>query len=420
MNLACYRFLTRLLSLPIFLYLLWRLKKGKEDRERFRERLGYASLIRPEGIVIWVHAVSVGESVSVLPLIDRLIKRYPHIHVLLTTGTVTSAKLIAGKLPENCLHQYVPVDSYSAVKRFVHYWRPNLALWVESELWPNLVTQAADCCPVIMVNGHLSEKTFAFWRRYPLLRKTLMQSFTRCLTQSKEDKERLLHMGAAHVEHLGNLKYDAPPLPASALSVEAMAAFLEGRVVWLAASTHEGEEEMAAEAHLKLKSSYPSLLTVIVPRHPVRAPVIALELAKKGLTIALRSKEEPITPHTDIYIADTMGELGVFFRTIKSVFIGASLVARGGHNPLEPARLGCAIIMGPFGYNCADICRNLQEQGALIIVKDGEGLYSTLESLLGHTAQQDDMAIRALKVVQDTNNISEKYMAAIEPFIRRE
>ncbi len=177
MSIALYRFLSRLLRLPIFLYLLWRLKKGKEDSERFRERLGYASLKRPEGMVIWVHAASVGESVSVLPLIDRLIKRYPDMHVVLTTGTVTSARMLAGKMPEQCLHQYVPVDSYGAVKRFVHYWRPNLALWVESELWPNLVTAAANSCPVVMVNGHLSEKTFAFWHRYPLIKKALMQSF---------------------------------------------------------------------------------------------------------------------------------------------------------------------------------------------------------------------------------------------------
>lgn len=417
MNLALYQLLTRLLWLPIYLYLLFRIKKGKEDPKRLKERLGYAEKKRPVGSVIWVHAASVGEAVSVLPLISRLVAEQPTIHILITTGTVTSARLISDRLPANTLHQYVPVDNYDAVRRFLRHWQPDLALWVESELWPNLITETAKHCPILMINGHLSEKSFQFWQRFPLLKKALMQSISLALTQSVSDKERLVQMGAAKVEHLGSLKYDAPPLPASAQAIQAILEATQGRELWLAASTHEGEEAAIANVHIQLKQHSPTLLTIIVPRHPNRAAEIIAQLQDKGLVTAQRSKQQPITPDTDIYVADTMGELGIFFRVANIVFIGASLVPKGGHNPLEPARLGCAIIMGSFIHNCVDICAHMQGQDALIIVQNEAELYSTVAELLGNKEKQEYMITRGLGVIRDTNKITDQYMAEIRPFL---
>jgi 3-deoxy-D-manno-octulosonic-acid transferase len=269
-----------------------------------------------------------------------------------------------------------------------------------------------------MVNGRVSQKSVDFWERYPQLRKRVVESFTLCMVQSEADKARMLHMGAAQVKILGNLKYDAPPLPAAKEAVAQMQEMIAGRPVWIAASTHEGEEEAAAEAHIRLKKRYPQLLTVIVPRHPARLEAITLQLEKKGLKMAIRSKNEPLIADTDIYIADTMGELGLFFRVSKIVFIGASLVPKGGHNPLEPARMGCAIIMGPFVYNCVDICQHLQNKGALIQIENAAKLYDALALLFGDTARQEEMSARALEVVEDTNAITENYITAIKPFLR--
>ncbi len=417
MNLTVYRLLTRLLWLPIRLYLFLRQRQGKEDPARIRERLGYAAIPRPTGEVIWVHAASVGESVSVLPLITRLLDNYPTLHIVLTTGTVTSARMMEGKLPARCLHHYVPVDNIRVVKRFIRHWQPMLALWVESELWPNLLAEAARCCKVVMVNGRVSHKSTLFWARYPLLRKQVLRCFSLCLVQSEEDRQRLLAMEATHVKVLGNLKYDAPPLAASDEAVAVIGMMVQGRDIWLAASTHEGEEVLAAEAHKRLKQRHPSLLTIIVPRHTHRAEALCEQLRQQGVTLAVRSKGDYIKAETDIYIADTMGELGVFFRISPIVFIGASLVPKGGHNPLEAARLGCALLMGPYSYNCEGICQHLAEQGALIQVQDGEALYAALRLLFDDKARQEQMARQACAVVKDTSAVTDHYMAALQPFL---
>lgn len=417
MTLSLYRLLTRLLFPFIALYVLWRLQKGKEDAVRLKERFGYTHLPRPQGKLIWVHAASVGESISVLPLITRIVESHKDRHVLLTTGTVTSARLVADKLPKNTVHQYIPVDQYAAVRRFVAHWQPDLALWTESELWPNLVTEAAKCCPVLMINGRLSEKSLTFWQRFPHVKQAIMASFSLCLVQSRGDGERVMRMGAPKVEYLGNLKYDAPSLPAKAALLEPLKESVGKRIIWAAASTHEGEEEQIADVHEQLKVLYPDLLTVLIPRHPHRGESIREGLQKRGMTVATRSKGDAITEGTEIYLADTMGELGLFFRIAKVVFIGASLIARGGHNPLEPARLGCAVIMGPSSYNFIEIVEDMQAKGALITVADKQALALLLTSLLADTKKQALFGGKALTVVKEAGAVTERYLEVIEGFI---
>ena len=393
MMLSVYRAATWVAMPVARLYLAARMARGKEDPARFAERLGRPGLPRPDGPLIWLHAASVGESLSLLPLMGRLLAERPGFHALLTTGTVTSARLMADRLPEGAFHQYVPVDRRKLVRRFLDHWRPDLVLWAESEFWPNLVTEpAARGIPLILVNGRVSPRSARGWRKAGGLIAALLSGFTLCLGQTADDAERLRRLGAPQSKYLGNLKFAAPPLPADPDALDGLAARLGDRPRWLAASTHAGEERVVARVHRRLRDRRPRLLTFVVPRHPERGPDVARTLRREGLTLALRSAGEPIGDETEAYVADTMGELGVFYRLVEIVFMGKSLVPLGGQNPLEPARLGCAVIHGPHMGNFEDIVRRMAQGGGAEEVTDEETLTSTVERLL------EDGRERALRI----------------------
>ncbi|MGE5503841.1 MAG: 3-deoxy-D-manno-octulosonic acid transferase [Actinomycetota bacterium] len=378
---SIYRGLTILGAPLIALYLDRRKARGKEDRSRFPERLGHPGQPRPEGALAWLHAASVGESLSMLPLVERLCSGGTR--VLVTTGTVTSAKLMVQRLPEGALHQYVPVDRPAYVRRFLDHWRPDLALWAESELWPNMLAELAHRrIPAILVNGRMSPRSFGKWRRVPGFIRRMLSSFALCLAQTESDGERLGRLGAREVRCLGNLKYAVPPLPHDEAELARLQAAAGGRPVWLASSTHPGEEAIAAEAHRALSGRFPDLLTVIAPRHPHRGPDIARELLAMGLSPALRSAGELPRPGTNVYIADTLGELGLFYRLAPVVFMGKSLAVGGGQNPFEPALLGAAVLFGPLMSNFPDMAPRLVEAGAGEQVADGAALAEAVGRLL--------------------------------------
>ena len=300
---------------------------------------------------------------------------------------------MADRLPQRAFHQYVPVDRRKLVRRFLDHWRPDLVLWAESEFWPNLVTEpAARGIPLILVNGRVSPRSFRGWRRAGGLIARLLSGFTLCLGQTADDVERLRRLGAPRSKYLGNLKFAAPPLPADPDTLAGMAANLGDRPCWLAASTHAGEERVVARVHRRLRDRRPRLLTFVVPRHPERGADVARALRSEGLTLALRSAGEPIGNETEAYVADTMGELGVFYRLVEIVFMGKSLVPLGGQNPLEAARLGCAVIHGPNMANFEDIARRMAEVGAAEEVADEETLAAAVERLF------DDGRERARRV----------------------
>ena len=347
MMLLLYRLVSSIGAPAIGFYLAIRKARGKEDPDRFAERLGRPGQDRPSGPLIWTHAASIGESISLLPLIGRLVTEISGVSVLVTTGTVTSARLMAERLPEGAFHQYVPVDRIPYVRRFLDHWRPDLALWAESEFWPNLIIESVDRkIPMVLINGRISPRSFSGWQRFGGLIKRLLEGFDLCLGQTETDAERLRHLGAGDAKYVGNLKFAVPPLPADG---EILAKFKKGlgdRPLWLAASTHPGEEEMAARVHRRLKDAFSGLLTVIVPRHPDRGSEIATRINTLGLTVSRRSAGDAIGPDTDVYVADTLGELGLFYRLAGTAFMGKSLVPLGGQNPLEAARLDCAIVHG--------------------------------------------------------------------------
>ncbi len=336
------------------LFLSWRVSKGKEDRARLGERYGRAGRERPAGPLVWIHAASVGETIAILPLIRKL--RAEKLGVLLTTVTVTSAKIAAERLPPGAIHQFAPIDCKPWTETFLAHWRPDLAIFVESEMWPQAVMSLdARGIPLVVANARMSDRSFKSWTRYRSVVEAMFSRVTLCLAQSARDGERFSALGARRVVVTGNLKFDSPPLHAATEAVTALTAAIGARPAWMAASTHPGEDETVADAHRRLAASYPGLLTVIVPRHPERGPDIAAALAARGLKVARRKLDDPLTPEVEVYVADTLGELGLFYRVVPVAFIGGSLVKHGGQNPIEPISLGAAALHGPHVHNFADV-----------------------------------------------------------------
>jgi 3-deoxy-D-manno-octulosonic-acid transferase len=413
-----YRGLTTIASPLIGLYLRRRRAAGKEDPLRFGERLGRPGAPRPPGPLAWIHAASVGEAVAMLPLLGRILDHRADAHALVTTGTVTSARLMGERLPPRALHQYVPVDRIDGVRRFLTHWRPDLALWTESEFWPNLIGETHRLgVPCLLVNARMSDASFVRWRRLRSLIAPLLSGFALCLAQNEREADRLRELGAPNVRAVGNLKWAAPPLPADADELARLRAATGHRTVWLAASTHAGEEAAAAEAHRALEADRPGLLTVIVPRHPERGEAIARELRAIGLTVAMRSLAEPIASDTGIYLADTLGELGLFYRLADVVFVGGSLVAHGGHNPLEPARLDCALIHGPHMFNFAAITETIAGAEAATAVSDRGALTRAVGTLLDDGDLRRGRAAAARAVADAEAGVLDTVAAAIAPYL---
>lgn len=419
--LGAYRVATRAILPIVKLFLARRTRRGKEDAARRNERFGVPVRPRAAGPLIWAHAASVGESLSLLPLIDRLLDRLPAAQMLVTSGTVTSATLLAQRLPARAFHQYVPIDHPDAVAGFLDHWRPNLALWVESELWPNLVADThRRGVPMVLLNAKMSERSMRGWLRFPGMIRSLLGCFDLVLAQDQTQAIRLNQLGARAALTVGDLKSSAAPLPADPVELAALKQAIGERPVWLAAQTHEGEEAIVAEAHGILAAGRPDLLTLLAPRHTNRAPAIAALLAARGLTVARRSAAEPIGPATGVYLADTMGEMGLFYRLGGIVLVAGSLLAPGtlgGHNPIEPALLGAAILHGPDMTNCAANAAVLHDADAAVEVTDAAGLAATVAALLDQPARRAAMGRAAKKAAEAQSGVVEGVMARLAPLI---
>ncbi len=392
-----------------------RARQGKEERSRLGERRGFASVPRPDGFLVWVHAASVGETNAILPLIGRIAATGAT--VLFTTVTVTSAQIAAARLPPGAIHQFSPLDVQPWIERFLGHWRPDLALFVESELWPVTIMALAERgVPQVLVNGRMSERSFERWQRFESMARRLFARLALCLAQSPLDAERYRAMGVPRVEVTGNLKFDAP-LPAPDPEAAAALARLVGeRPVWLAASTHEGEEAIAARVHRELAPAHAGLLTVIVPRHPGRGPAIAEALRESGLSVTLRSANEPIAADTEIYVADTLGELALFYRVVPVAFIGGSLVPHGGQNPIEPVRFEAAVLHGSHVDNFADIYTALDASGSEAVA-DAEQLAAAVHRLLADPARARNRVRAATAAFQPFSGALDTTLAALKPFL---
>jgi 3-deoxy-D-manno-octulosonic-acid transferase len=398
------------------LWLEHRLRRGKEDRSRLNERRGEARIARPDRPLVWVHGASVGELVAVLPLIERINAR--GIAVLVTSGTVTSGNLAEQRLPRGVVHQYVPLDVPRFVRRFLDHWQPDLALFVESDLWPNMVIEAsARGVPMILVNGRVSEKSFRRWRRLPAMIVDLLGRLDLCLARTPTDATRFTELGTPRIVTTGNLKFDVPDLPADRAKLESMQDAFAGRPVIAAASTHAGEEGAIIEAHRRLRGNFPRLLTLIAPRHPERGPGVRELSAAAGLPAALRSRGDKIDAATEIYIADTMGELGLFYRLAPIVFIGGSLVRHGGQNPIEAAKLGAAIVHGPHVWNFDEVYGALDAAGGAERVDDAAKLTAALERWLMDSEARTRAAQTARATVDALGGALERTLQSLEPYL---
>jgi 3-deoxy-D-manno-octulosonic-acid transferase len=387
MFIGIYNNLVRILY-PIVIrrYIEKRKKIGKEDLKRFNERVGRTQKERPAGRLIWLHGASVGESISMLPLINRLLEIYPDVHIMVTTGTTTSAEVMAKRLPERAFHQYLPIDNPVFSTRFIRHWQPNIALWFESEFWPAMLsTIKRKNIPLILINGRISNKSFKRWQQFDFIIKELLGCFTTCLGQSEEDAYRLRVLGAKDAMCLGNLKYAGLPIPVDADKKAEILSQIGDRPIWLVSSTHNDEEFKIGRFLKDLQSKHPNLLTIIAPRHPNRGVEIRDKLRDEyNLNVALRSAAENIEEQTEVYVADTIGEMGIWYDISPIVFIGGSLIPHGGQNFMEPSRCRDAVIVGPHMHNFTDAMNRAKKADAIIQVNDVIELMDTVSNLLSN------------------------------------
>ncbi len=420
MSILLYRAITWVSGPLINHYLSRRLRAGKEDPNRFEERKGVASCRRPQGPLIWIHAASVGESLSMISLIDRLTRERPEIEILMTSGTVSSARLLHNRLPETVIHQYIPVDRVPWVKRFLDHWNPDLALWVESEFWPTVLSEVKERgIPTFLMNARISTRSLRGWRRAPWMINRLLETFDLCMAQTELDADRLRALGAKNVAYPGNLKFAAAPLPTDADAQLALDSSITGRPRWVAFSTHPGEEEVIADAHEILVRNLPDLLTVIVPRHPNRVAAIEQILSERNIPFSVRSRSEPVNASKFILLADTIGELGLFFRTTDIAFVGGTLVPHGGQNPIEPARLGCAIVHGMHMENFLTVEGELMTAGASVVARSAEEIAKEIGTLLSNSVIRQRRIAAARSVADGKQNILDTVFLYIDPYLNR-
>ncbi len=418
LRLKLYRSGTSALRAAAPLLLKYRERQGKEDPERRAERLGRSAKVRPEGTLAWVHAASVGETNAVLPLIEGLLDAEPSLHVLLTTGTTTSAGLAARRLPPRAFHQFVPLDAAKYAGAFLDHWRPDLAIFTESEIWPNLILKSSRRkIAMALVNARMSPRSMKRWRRNAALARPLFSRFAIVLAQNDMVARTIKSLGAPHVVTAGNIKIDAPPPPACSSDLAELRTATSGRPLLLAASTHAGEETIVARAHEILSHSQPGLLTIIAPRHPDRATALLPELEAKGFRVTRRSVAGLPSRDTQIYVADTIGELGTFFALCPVAFIGGSLIEHGGQNPIEPIRHGALVLTGPSTHNFREAYDALRNFGGAKEVKSAEDMAAAAALLLGDQEAAKKMQAGAEAGLATLSGALQTTLDALLPFI---
>jgi 3-deoxy-D-manno-octulosonic-acid transferase len=422
MLLKLYSLLATSIKPLLRVHLRHRLKKGKELKTRINERYGRAKRERPNGPLVWIHVASLGEAQSTIPLIQEIRKLYPHIQILISYGTVTASRMMEKRFDDSIIQQFVPLDVPKWVNRFLDHWKPSLGIWIESELWPNLLRQTKKRqIPLVFLNARLSLRSYKRWQKIPQFSKNLLSSFNLCLAQTDEMAERYKNLGASNVLTIGNFKAAADPLPFDQELITKFQKDIQGRPFWLAASTHPGEDEFIIAAHQKIAQIYPDILTFIAPRHTNRREEIRMLLQKNKLNYALRSEFKSPENDTNVYLIDTMGELGSFYKLANIVFVAGSLLKGpkplGGHNPLEPALLECAISFGTDMGNTRDSADGLLKRDAAEEITSPKALSSWVIKLLEQPEIAKEMAEKARLYAEIQKEVLNRVMNHINPFL---
>jgi 3-deoxy-D-manno-octulosonic-acid transferase len=399
-------------------HLTKRMANGKEDPARAHERRGLPQRARGTGPLVWLHGASVGESVALLSTVGRIRKDYPGFQVMVTTGTVSSAKMMADRLPEGAFHQYIPVDHPRWAASFLEHWKPDLVIWSESDFWPAMLSEIrARKIPAVLLNGCMSEQSFRKWRIGRGLIRSALQAFDLVLAQNPGHAERLLASGARNVKVSANLKYASDKLPFDPAKREELQQATAGRTVIVWASSHPGEEEIMCRIHAAMKQKHPQLLTVIVPRHVHRGAEARAVIENAGLKVSVRSEGAMPQPQDDIYLADTMGELGLFYRLAAVAIVGGSFCFRS-HNPIEPAQLGCVVMYGPVTGHIQSLCDDFEARRAAIRVPDAAALQEKIAAYLDNPAAFAPVAKAALDWTEARSHIVEEVAADLAPFLK--
>ena len=407
----------------LFFYILNRKKKSKEHPHRFLERFAITKIDKTQNCqLFWVHAVSVGESNSAWILIENLLKFLPNISILFTSTSTTSAQIIEQKILQNelfknrVIHQFLPVDSYFIVQKFLNHWKPRACIFVESEIWPNFIYCARKKAILsFLINARISQKSASQWLLLKKLGFNVFDYFSTIFAQSLQDKNLLQNLAKNNIFYEGNLKSQNSKLEVDAQKLQELKTQIGARKIWLCASTHQGEEELILSTHQRLKKQFPDLLTIIVLRHPNRAGEVCELL--RDINFSQRSKNQNIIESTEIYLVDSLGELGTFYSLVNFAFIGGSLLKIGGHNPFEAIQLNCAVISGSQVFNFAEIYQDLQQKNACEIVKNVDELYEIVQKFLRNPNEIISYNVNAQKAIEASQNTSQKIIEKLDAIL---
>lgn len=418
MMLKIYRILNIIITPVLVLWLFYRAFRKKEDYSRIKERFGTPSKKRPANKeLIWIHAASVGETVSVLQIINILSHNSKY-SILFTSGTVTSAKLIQNKLPKNVIHQFIPVENYFAIRKFLNYWQPKLSIFVESEFWPCILYETSKISKLISLNTKISDSSFKGWNNNKSFFNEIAKLFSLFIPQSLADQKKLKALGVTNSKYIGNLKYTVPALETQENKLTALKDALHNRKVVLFASTHPKEEELILNIYRRLKVEHESLIFIIAPRHPHRSADIVSMIESFKYKIAVRSKRHHIKPDTDFYLCDTIGELGTLFRASPISVVCGTFTNIGGHNPIEPAKLKSAVIIGPDISGIKEISAELKKNKAAIFVKNHIECAKAINLLLSSKVTHKKYVINALTFLNTKNSILRDTMLKIREYLK--
>lgn len=411
-----YKFISILIYPYIRLLLLKRVKNEKEDELRYKEKLGYYKEFRPKGKLIWFHAASIGEFNAILPIIRALSIDYPAINILVTTVTITAAKIAANNLPKNAIHQFAPLDCYNIVQRFLNFWKPDLVIWTESEFWPNMIVSAKKIAPLLLINARLSEKSYRKWKYIPYLAKFILSKFSLILAQNKETKVFIEALGVKNIIESGNLKFIAENFTFDNKEVDSLKEQLAGRVVLMAASTHPGEEEMFIRLQQNLQQY--NLFTIIAPRHPNRKEEVVSLLSTAKLNYITRSSGKVIGQNVNVLLLDTLGEFGLFYRLSNIVCVGGSW-KKIGHNFIEAAKLKNLIIFGSNMDNSREVSDDFLNKAAALNANNIEEIEAIVKDYLLKPESFEKIQAMAEKTVDEMNQVKSFVLDHIKPYIEK-